>query len=51
MAEGVHAPRKRAPLSQSQQHLERIDLLPKPKQRAVSAFRLKFRRPADEFAF
>jgi transcriptional regulator with XRE-family HTH domain len=35
MAEGAHAPRKRGPVSQIQQHLERISLLPKPKQRAV----------------
>ena len=35
MAEGAHAPRKRGPVSQIQQNLERISLLPKPKQRAV----------------
>ena len=35
MAEGAHAPRKRGPVSQIQQHLERISQLPKPKQRAV----------------
>ena len=35
MAEGSHAPRKRGPASQIQQHLERISLLSKPKQRAV----------------
>ena len=32
MAEGAPAPRKRGPVSQIQQHLERISLLPKPKQ-------------------
>lgn len=35
MAEGAHAPRKRGPVSQIQQHMERISQLPKPKQRAV----------------
>jgi hypothetical protein len=35
MAEGEHAPRKRGPVPQIQRHLERISLLPKPKQRAV----------------
>jgi len=35
MAEGAHAPRKRGPVPQIQQHMERISQLPKPKQRAV----------------
>lgn len=35
MAEGAHAPRKRGPVSQVQQYLERISQLPKAKQRAV----------------
>lgn len=35
MAEGEHAPRKRGPVSQIQQHLERIYQLPKPKQRML----------------
>lgn len=35
MAEGDHAPRKRGPVSQIQQHLERISQLPKPKQRML----------------
>ena len=35
MAEGAHAPRKRGPVPQIQQHMERISLLPKPKQQAV----------------
>ena len=35
MAEGEHAPRKRGPVPQVQRQLERISLLPKPKQRAV----------------
>jgi hypothetical protein len=35
MAEGAHAPRKRGPVSQLQQHLERISQLPKPKQRML----------------
>ncbi len=35
MAEGEHAPRKRGPVPQVQQQLERISALPKPKQRAV----------------
>lgn len=35
MAEGAHAPRKRGPVSQVQQYLERISQLPRAKQRAV----------------
>lgn len=35
MAEGEHAPRKRGPVSQIQQHMERINQLPKPKQRML----------------
>jgi hypothetical protein len=35
MAEGEHAPRKRGPVSQIRQHLERISQLPKPKQRMI----------------
>jgi hypothetical protein len=35
MAEGAHAPRKRGPVSQVQQYLERIRQLPRAKQRAV----------------
>jgi transcriptional regulator with XRE-family HTH domain len=35
MAEGEHAPRKRGPVSQIQQHLERIYQLPKTKQRML----------------
>ena len=35
LAEGDHAPRKRGPVSQLQQHLERISQLPKPKQRML----------------
>ena len=35
LAEGEHAPRKRGPVSQIQQHLERISQLPKPKQRML----------------
>jgi transcriptional regulator with XRE-family HTH domain len=34
-AEGEHAPRKRGPVSQIQQYLERISQLPRAKQRAV----------------
>jgi transcriptional regulator with XRE-family HTH domain len=35
LAEGEHAPRKRGPVSQLQQHIERISQLPKPKQRMI----------------
>ena len=35
LAEGFHAPRKRGPMSQIQQHMERISQLPKPKQRML----------------
>lgn len=35
LAEGAHAPRKRGPISQMQQHMERISQLPKPKQRML----------------
>jgi len=35
MAEVKHVPRKRGPVAQIQQHLERIRQLPKPRQRAV----------------
>jgi len=35
MAEGAHAPKKRGPVSQLQQYVERIGTLPKPQQRAV----------------
>lgn len=35
MAEGAHAPKKRGPVSQLQQYVDRIGTLPKAQQRAV----------------